>query len=229
MGTSTFDKWAEMYRKFAAEGSELMWPSETLVRMFKGNYVTGLDKNYQGKKVIDIGFGNGNNLIFLGSLGLLLSGIEVTREICTGVGSRLAKLGHTSDLRVGSNRSIPFGDAAFDFLVSWNVLHYEENEGDIRAALSEYSRVLKPGGRFFLSTTGPDHKILRDARTLGTHRYQINRDDDFRKGQIFFYFDSPNYLRYYFSEHFDDVLTGRTHDHIFTETLDWFIVTGVKR
>jgi SAM-dependent methyltransferase len=228
MDKSAFDEWAEMYRKFAAEGSELMWPSETLVRLFKGAYVPGLDRNFQGKRVVDIGFGNGNNLIFLGALGLLLSGTEVSQELCVDVSAKLRKLGYASDLRFGTNRSIPFENGSFDFLVSWNVLHYEKNESDIREALSEYRRVLKSRGRFFLSTTGPDHKILRKAGTLGMHRYQINRDDDFRKGQTFFYFDSANYLDYYFSDFFVDILIGRTHDQLFTETLDWFIVTGIK-
>ncbi len=31
-----------------------------------------------------------------------------------------------------------------------------------------------------------------------------------------------------FDPHFKDVLIGRTRDHLYTETLDWFIITGVK-
>ena len=56
----------------------------------------------------------------------------------------------------------------------------------------------------------------------------IGRDDDFRKGQVYFYFDAPNYLHYYFDPHFADVRVGRIHDHLFTDTLDWFVLTGVK-
>lgn len=223
-----FLKWAAMSKKLAAEGIDLMWPSETLVRVFKGDYVPGLDKNYAGKKVIDVGFGNGNNIIFLASLGLRLHGSEVHEEICARVKDKLAKLDYEADLRVGTNRALPFPDNEFDFLVSWNVLHYEDNEAAIREAIQEYHRVLKPGGRFFISTTGPEHKILRDSTTLGGHRYRIGRDDDFRQGQVFFYFDTANYVQYYFSECFSNVLVGRTHDFLLTETLDWFIATGVK-
>ena len=68
----SFEKWASEYIRATAEGTQLTWPSETLVRLFKGNYVPGLKKDYAGKKVIDVGFGNGNNLIFLASLGLHL-------------------------------------------------------------------------------------------------------------------------------------------------------------
>ncbi len=141
---------------------------------------------------------------------------------------RLASQGHKVSMSVGFNCELPFSDNTFDFLVSWNVIHYENTETNIRRAIKEYRRVIKPGGRFFISTTGPEHMILKDSISLGGHLYEIGRDDDFRKGEVFFYFDSPEYIKHYFSEEFIDVLVGRTHDFLLTDTLDWFIVTGVK-
>ena len=44
------------------------WPSETLVRSLKGSYIDGIDKKYKGKRVLDIGFGDGGNLFFLDTL-----------------------------------------------------------------------------------------------------------------------------------------------------------------
>lgn len=228
MQNSSFDKWAETYKLFEKEGTGLLWPSETLLRLFKGDYVTGLNKDYAGKSVLDIGFGNGNNLVFLGSLGLQLSGVEVHDSICQNVSSKLQVLGYSSELRVGKNTQLPFADNTFDFLVSWNVIHYEDNEADILRAIAEYSRVLIPGGRFFVSTTGPDHKILLNSTTQGPHRYLIGREDDFRKGQVFYYFDTDEYVSRCFSSCFSDIMVGRTHDFLFRETLDWFIVTGLK-
>ncbi len=225
MAETAFEKWASAYRTLAAEVS---WPSETMVRLFKGDYIPGLDKDYAGKKVLDIGFGSGNNLIFLASLGFQLFGTEVHPEICDSVSGMLRRLGYESDLRVGTNRQIPFHDNEFDFLVSWDVIHYEDNEDAMCNAISEYARVLRPGGRLILSTAGPEHKILSGSRTLGGHRYQIGRKGDFREGQVFFYFDAPNYVQHYFCESFRDLLVGRIRDFLFTETLDTFIVTGVK-
>lgn len=224
----SFDKWATNYRKWATEGSGLMWPSETLVRLIKGEYIPRLGKTFDGRKVIDIGFGHGNNLIFLGSVGLCLHGTEVRDEICQIVRAKLAHLGYEADLRVGTNRRLPFPDNEFDFLVSWNVVHYEDNELAIREAIAEYHRVLKQGGRFFISTTGPKHKILRDSSKIGKHLYRIGRNDDFRKGEVFFYFDTPGEVKRYLRECFSNVLVGRTCDFLMTETLDYFIATGVK-
>lgn len=223
-----FVKWARAHRKLAESGRELLWPSETLIRLFKGPYLPSMSGNHRDKKVLDVGFGNGNNLIFLGSLGLDLYGTEVTQAIVDTGADRLATLGYQADLQVGTNRALPYESDTFDYLVSWNVVHYEDNERDIRAAIAEYARVLKPGGRLFLSTTGPDHKILLNSRSVGEHRYQIGRDDDFRKGQVFFYFDTKEVVHDYFSPSFSEVQVGRTYDHLLTETLDWFIVSAVK-
>lgn len=228
MSKVSLDTWTDFYRKANAAGTELSWPSETLVRLFKGNYVPGLQKDFAGKTILDVGCGQGNNLFFLASLGLDIYGTEVSQEVCDTVENKLKSLGYKPSLSVGFNCELPFPDNTFDFLVSWNVIHYENTEEDMRRAIKEYSRVLKPNGRFFLSTTGPEHKILKDSISLGGHRYQIGRDDDFRKGEVFFYFDAPNYIKYYFGEEFIDVLVGRTHDFILTDTLDWFIVTGIK-
>lgn len=227
--SKAFRKWSEVYKKATRLGDQLLWPSETLIRLFCGSYIPGLDKQYRGKSVIDVGLGNGNNLCFLASLGLQLYGTEVTQDICEMVTQKLKSLGYASDLRQGTNRNLPFKNDQFDYLVSWNVLHYEDTEADIRDAIAEYARVLKPGGRFFLSTTGPEHKILKDGATVGPHLYRIGRRGDFRKGQTFFYFDSPGYIRYYFKENFAEVMVGRTNDFLFTESLDWFVVTGLKK
>jgi len=224
--TAQTEDWTEYYQK--TSDLELAWPSETMVRVFKGNYVPDLDHDYAGKSVLDVGFGIANNLLFLATLGLELSGTELSDEICQIAATKLAKRGFKAQLKVGANRQLPFEDNSFDFLTSWNVLHYEDNEADICLAIAEYRRVLKPGGRFFISTTGPDHKILTNHQALGHHRYQIGLDGDFRKGQIFYYFDSEENIQKLFGVQFKKVIVGRTHDHLFTSTLDWFIISGVK-
>lgn len=226
--SGAFHRWADEYRKASEQGTEPLWPSETLIRLFKGKYVPEMPGTYHGQSVLEVGCGNGNNLVFLGTLGLTLSGTEVDASILEITGRSLARAGLDADLRTGTNRQLPWPDETFDYLVSWNVIHYDNTEATIRDAIREYARVLKPGGRFFVSTTGPDHLILENAHTLGAHRYEIGRQNEFRKGEVFFYFDAPNYIEYYFGEVFGDVRVGRTHDRLFSETLDWFIVTGVK-
>jgi ubiquinone/menaquinone biosynthesis C-methylase UbiE len=220
--------WTKEYQS-SAESAAKLWPSETLVRLFRGNYVPNLNKNYEGRKILEVGCGTCNNFAFYAILGLEIYGTEISREIVTTMQNKLASRKLQATIRVGFNTKLPFEDEFFDYLVSWNVIHYEDNEAQIRRAIEEYARVLKPMGRIFISTTGPEHMILKDSKLLGNHRYQIGRSDDFRKGQIYFYFDSPEYIVFYFSEHFQEILVGRLDDFLFTEHQDYFIMTATRR
>jgi len=48
-------------------------------------------------------------------------------------------------------RKLPFADNSFDLIVSDSTLDHFQHEGDIVAALSELSRVLKPGGTLVIT------------------------------------------------------------------------------
>src|SRR3989338_5300608 len=96
----SFEKWTADYKKNEAGNIELGWPCETLVRLFKGAYIPVLDKNYQGKKLLEVGFGNGNNMQFLSTLGFDLAGTEVTEAICQIAPKKLSAKGYAADLRV---------------------------------------------------------------------------------------------------------------------------------
>ncbi|MCX7001472.1 MAG: class I SAM-dependent methyltransferase [Candidatus Sumerlaeota bacterium] len=226
--TDAYEKWTKTYRAFLKNRKTLNWPPTPLVRMFMGNYIPNHVRDFAGKKVLDVGCGTGNNMGFFGMLGLELYGTEVSDELCDLTRKMVADLGLSLDIRTGFNRQIPFLSDFFDYLVSWNVIHYENNEKDMIEAIAEYARVLKPGGRMFLSTTGPKHMILKNAEIVGPHLYKVGREDDFRKGEVFFYFDSPEYIKYYFSKSFKDVMVGTVSDFMFTEWQDYFLVTAVK-
>ena len=58
-----FEKWLKFYTE--SDEKILRYPNEPLARIMKGNYIPGLDKNYKGKKDLDIGFGHGKIYFFL--------------------------------------------------------------------------------------------------------------------------------------------------------------------
>lgn len=225
----SFEQWSDYYRQVAASGLELLWPSETLVRLFKGDYVPGLDHDFRGERLLDVGTGNGNNAPFLATLGLRLDGTEVTDRLAGETHDRLAKLGVAMHVSVGTNRALPYPDGTFDHLTSWNVIHYEQDDRSIAEAIREYARVLKPGGRCYVSTTGPEHRVLVGARPDGPRRYRIEAPDDFRRGQIMYCFETEAAARAAFSRYFAEVHLGRTIDRLLTHTLDWLIVVAMKR
>lgn len=226
--SDAYKDWADAYVRYEAEGQSLAYPSETLIRMLKGRYMPGLGPEHQGKRALDIGCGSGNNLMLLGTLGCELYGTEVEESLCRETEGRLADLNLQADIRVGYNHDLPFEDQFFDLIISWSVIHYASTAKEIRANIGEYARVLRPGGHLLVLTTGPDHKITQDAEKLDANRYVIGREDDFRKGQVFWYFASKDQVTSFFAESFDAVHVGRVRDELLTETLDHFLV-GVQR
>lgn len=59
----TSKEWSNFYLN--SQVRTLSFPAEPLVRMMKGSYIPSIDKNYRGKKALDVGFGHGNNLVLL--------------------------------------------------------------------------------------------------------------------------------------------------------------------
>ncbi len=222
------DGWTEHYGDSDDATATQRWPAENLIRMLMGSYIPGLDREHAGRDVLDVGCGNGNNLVFLGATGMNLFGTEIDERICRDTVADLAVRGFASEIVVGTNQALPYPDNRFDYLVSWNVIHYEQNDADVLAGLSEYARVLKPGGRLFMSTTGPRHFLIKNAERIGSHLFSVSRSDDFRYGQPHYCFETAEYLEEACSTAFDDVRVGRTTDELFTDTNDWFVATGIK-
>jgi SAM-dependent methyltransferase len=95
-------------RHYAGRTRVRVYPTEFVVRTFLASY-PGLDfgKPSKGERVLDVGFGDGRNTAFLCDLELAVSGIEITQGIVEQTRARMAKLGHSPDLRVGRNSRIP--------------------------------------------------------------------------------------------------------------------------
>ncbi len=229
MKNKAFNKWTDFYLNSDMKDSNQLYPSENLIRMLKGNYIKNLNKNYKGKKVIDIGFGSGNNLFFLNQLEMDLYGTEVSDEICKEYVNKLKKFNINVKLKEGFNSKLPFNNGFFDYLISWNVIHYENSESKMKNAIKEYSRVMKKNGRIFISTTGPDHSILRGAKLVDNHLYQIKRKDNFRENEIYFYFDNEYYINKFFQDDFKEIQIARTTTNLFSEINDWFLITALKK
>lgn len=220
--------WKTIYSELSKNDEDLNYPSETLVRLIKGNYININKINLKNKKILDVGFGNGNNLSFLCSLSNNVYGVEIEKSICKFVKQKLKKKGFKPNISIGSNSNLPFKKNYFDLLISWNVLHYEGSVINIQKSIEEYFRVLKKDGILLISTTGPEHKILKNAKTLDNHIYKIRRPGDLRKDQKHFFFDNERYINYYFNKYFS-IKIGRIQDNLISEKLDWWIIYGRKK
>jgi SAM-dependent methyltransferase len=104
--------------------------------------------NFAGKKVLEIGLGQGADSEQVIRRGGHWSGLDLTTEAVARVKQRmqLRDLPY-DDLKVGSVLRIPYPDNSFDMVYSFGVLHHVP---EIHQAQAEIARVLRPGGELVM-------------------------------------------------------------------------------
>ncbi len=119
-------------------------------RYRKEKHILGcLDRAHcAGKKVLEIGLGQGADSEQIIRRGGSWSGLDLTSASVARVRERmrLRKLPF-DDLKVGSVLQIPYPDNSFDMVYSFGVLHHV---CEIHAAQAEIARVLRPGGELVI-------------------------------------------------------------------------------
>ncbi len=100
--------------------------------------------DFRGKRVLEIGLGQGADAEQLIKRGALWSGLDLTPESVERVRTRFALRNLPYEhLRQGSVLEIPYPDHCFDIVFSHGVLHHVP---DIVRAQQQIQRVLKPDG-----------------------------------------------------------------------------------
>lgn len=119
-------------------------------RYWRENHILGcLDRaNFAGKKVLEIGLGQGADSEQIIRRGARWSGLDLTTESVARVKQRmqLRKFPY-DDLKVGSVLEIPYPESSFDMVYSFGVLHHVP---EIYQAQAEIARVLRPGGELVM-------------------------------------------------------------------------------
>src|ERR1700739_4447191 len=142
-------------------------PSELMLRsLFSPTYSSFPPRIAEGTRVLDIGAMYINNLVPFHDRGCRCFGIEINEDMADIARTCAARQGVVADIRVGNNRETGHGDSSFDIVPPINVSHYENDQDGLRAALSEYHRILDHDGRLFIVSAGPKHYIRESAKHL---------------------------------------------------------------
>jgi ubiquinone/menaquinone biosynthesis C-methylase UbiE len=125
-----------------------------------------------GLDVLDVGSGQGIDLIEYARAGAHVSGVDLTPRHVELARAHLACLGLEGDVREGDAERLPFPDETFDRVSSNGVLHHTP---DMPAALREIRRVLKHGGeaRILVYNRHSFHYWLTQVLWQGIVRRQL--------------------------------------------------------
>jgi SAM-dependent methyltransferase len=108
-------------------------------------------------RLLDAGCGSGLALVLAHQRGAAVTGIDASDELIAIARQRLAD----ADLRVGDVEQLPFRDAAFTAVTSFNAVQYAS---DPSHAVRELSRVAEQGAPIAIVTWGdPSRSEMRDV------------------------------------------------------------------
>lgn len=160
------------WEKFYSDNLATEWyPSEAVVRLL---CTYKKQSGSEGKKVLDLGCGNGRHVWLAAKEGFLAYGIDLSQKAVDLCKSWLERDGlKCVDLRSGNIAGgLPYADDFFDIVISYGVLDHIRI-GDAETALTEVRRILKPGGVLFLKlesntsfTFEPDRQISKNEVIL---------------------------------------------------------------
>jgi len=127
---------------------------ESMQLFFTRQQKWGMDLNWFKDKVcLDAGCGGGRFVVAMAKLGAKeVRGIDISAEAVEATNARLKERGlQNGSAQHASVLSVPFTDTYFDYVVSSGVIHHTP---DPKKGFDELVRVLKPGGKLFLSVYG---------------------------------------------------------------------------
>lgn len=99
---------------------------------------------YPGRDLLEIGCGLGTDLFEFARHGARVTGLDLTPAGAALARSRFRLDDMPGGFLVGDAENLPFGDATFDVVYSFGVLHHTP---DTERSIREVRRVLRPGGK----------------------------------------------------------------------------------
>jgi 2-polyprenyl-6-hydroxyphenyl methylase/3-demethylubiquinone-9 3-methyltransferase len=105
--------------------------------------------DWTGREVLDLGCAGGFMAEALDDRGARVTGIDPAERAVAAARAHAAETGRAIRYDTGVGEALPYGDAAFDAVVSVDVL---EHVSDLAQVIREVARVLRPGGLFLFDT-----------------------------------------------------------------------------
>ena len=111
--------------------------------------------NPAGGDILEFGSNVGGSLVTLATLGGRVTGLDVNKSLVRVAKANAARYGVSDSVRLvhaTSSRTLPFATSSFDLIIANSVLEYVDTQ-DLSAIISEFRRVLRPGGKLLICGT----------------------------------------------------------------------------
>ena len=167
--TDTADQhWNKIWNNLE-KGSKWLMPEPDVERWAKGLKA--------GSAILDLGAGVGRHALALNSAGFDVAALDAA----PGGLAEINRAGPEVETKLGRMDQLPFTDACFDHVLSWNVI-YHGDETIVLNTISEVRRVLKPGGTFLLTMLSKrrlwlDRKNLNGPREISNNTWVFDENN----------------------------------------------------
>lgn len=183
-------------------------------------------------RVLELGSGTGNNLVFFAKEGFETHGIEGSASACEAARKLLADQSQSANITQGDFVRLPYLDEYFDLIVDRESVCHNRKQAILEVA-REVRRVLKRGGRFLsFAFSTEDGRILAD----GGERVEDSTYTNFKKGSfagagITHFFTEEEVATELFRDLNIEFIFHHRNDHVFPERRNQyaeFIACGRK-
>lgn len=154
-------QWNVIFKK---QGRFFLKPTRDFIK------IVDVFKKYGVKKFLDLGCGSGRHVVYLAKKGFNVYGFDIAKDGISIAKDWLKKEKLKANFKVGSiYDKLPYRNNFFDAVISTQAIHHGKIE-DIRRAIKEVERILKPNSLIFLTVR--KRKIRRfDPKNLIIEKY----------------------------------------------------------
>ncbi len=149
----------DFYEKIYNAGQNHQYPNLDLVRI----HHTHLKKNLGN--ILDYGSGSGENSKFLAQNGYKVYSLDSSKSACEIIKKKnleLKKKQKIKILNIKNFKKLPFENEFFENIICLSVLSLVGGKSNIKNLMTEFIRVLKPGGLMLIDINGNKGNFAKD-------------------------------------------------------------------
>ncbi len=162
------------YESLYKAGHNHDYPNLDFVRL-ESKFLRSQNKN----KILDYGFGSGENIIHLIKKNYDVYGVETSKSAIKLLEFKLKNLGKKKFsknlfLLNEKDKNLKFDNNFFDSIACISVISLLQSKKNIQFLINEFYRVLKPGGRLLIDMNGPKGDFKKGGIFINDDEYEYN-------------------------------------------------------